>query len=413
MTQTPGSNDYILTICQSADAPTWTELASHKFPLGWANPALRTHAKARDVKIVKPDWGKAQLTALGEREAEMDRCIVGTWLGHAGVLVEMPLEGSVGPTGLSKKKRLWMLFDPIFSMRAGPTQWTGPKRLRESPCQVDNLPGCDAVLISHNHYDHLDVSSVTAVLKRFPRARYFVPLGNKKWFIETGVPEELVYELDWWGSREFYPEEFNEGLPDGATDETRIRFTCVPAQHNSGRAGIDWATTLWCGWAVEQFVGVKAEDQNTSKATRKGAIYHAGDTGYRKSAQSKVVCPAFDEIGKKLGPFDFSFIPIWRGGTLGFVSNFGLRLSHNDIPSTLHGSPTDAVAIHKDVKSLNTVGVHFGTFIGSEDESHEAIIEFSEACERNGVRVLEDLEQGEHGRAGTLDIGGSLIVKIL
>jgi N-acyl-phosphatidylethanolamine-hydrolysing phospholipase D len=398
----------------SADLPTWAELASNPFPLGWALSELQSNPKVRDVKVVRPDWGEAHLGAL-----LTDRWIVATWLGHAAVLVQMPLEGTLAAGGLvggpaGEKKRLWMLFDPMFSTTAGPTQWTGPRRFRETPCQVADLPGCDVVFVSHNHYDHLDFSSIVAILKRFPQARYFVPLGNKSWFIETGVPEELVNELDWWQDREFRPEDFGHQPPQ---DETRIKVTCVPAQHNSGRAGRDAGSTLWCGWAVEQFVRSKeevekVEGRSTSRATRKGAIYHAGDTGYRRSAKSDVVCPAFKEIGKKLGPFDLSFIPIWRGGTLGFVSYLGLRLSHDDVPSTLHGSPTDAVAIHRDVKSRNTIGVHFGTFIGSENESHEAIIEFGEACDEAGVRSLDDRVEGDHGRAGTLDIGGSLVVEI-
>lgn len=387
----------------SADAPTWTELAQQPFPIGWAMPALHTHAKAREVRVVQPDWGQVQLEVLAaERGVERNQCVVGTWLGHAGTLVAMPLEGQ-------SEERLWMLFDPIFSARAGPTQWTGPRRLRDSPCQVADLPGCDVVFISHNHYDHLDLTSILTLLKRFPTARYFVPLGNKSWFIETGVPEEFVFELDWWDERTFRPEDFGYQPPQREVAETQVRFTCVPAQHTSGRAGMDWGSTLWCGWVVEQFVTSKVEGQS---ASRKGAIYHAGDTGYRRSARSDIVCPAFKEIGKRLGSFDLSFIPIWRGGTLGFVSSLGLRLSHRDMPSTLHGSPADAVAIHRDVKSRNTVGIHFGTFVGAENESYEAVIEFAEACEEHGVRSLDDDVEGESGRAGTLDIGASLVVEI-
>ena len=407
----------------SADAPTLAELASQPFPLQWSTPLakLRTNPKAREVKVVKPDWGKASLKKKG---VERESCIVGTWLGHAGALVEMPLEGAQGmalvggligdPAG-RQKKSLWMLFDPIFSTRAGPTRWSGPRRINKSPCQVGDLPGCDLVFISHNHYDHLDLSSIEALLKRFPMARYVVPLRNKSWFIETGVQQDMIHELDWWENHGFWPEDFGHEPPPEAKDEARLRVTCVPAQHNSGRTGIDGGSTLWCGWTVEQFVSSKAknlDDQSTPKTTRKGAIYHAGDTGYRRSAKSEVACPVFEEIGNELGPFDLSFIPIWRGGSLGVVSYLGLRLSHHDLPSTLHGSPTDAVAIHADVKSRNTVGIHFGTFVGSENETYEAIIEFGEACEQSGVRSLEEPLKGEQGSAGTLDIGGSLAVEI-
>jgi len=97
---------------------------------------------------------------------------------------------------------------------------------------------------------------------------------------------------------------------------------------------------------------------------------------------------------------------------MGLISYLGLRLAHHDVPSTLHTSPTDAVSLHRDVRSRNTVAIHFGTFIGSENESCEATIEFGEASDEQGVRSLEDPEEGENGRAGTLDIGASLAVEI-
>ena len=80
--------------------------------------------------------------------------------------------------------------------------------MKASPCQVGDLPGCDAVFISHNHYDHLDLGTIEAVLQRFPRCRYFVPLGNKSWFVQVGVAAELVIELDWWAEQEFEVEDF-------------------------------------------------------------------------------------------------------------------------------------------------------------------------------------------------------------
>jgi hypothetical protein len=92
----------------------------------------------------------------------------------------------------------------------------------------------------------------------------------------------------------------------------------------------------------------------------------------------------------------------------------GVRLSHHDIPTAFHGSPTDAAAIHLDTKSRNTIGIHFGTFVGSENETCEATIELAEACHERGIQGLEDdSEEKGQGRAGTLDIGASLVVKLL
>ena len=266
-------------------------------------------------------------------------------------------------------------------------------------------------MISHNHYDHLDLASIDALIKKFPKAKFFVPLGNKTWVCALGVSSDLVFELDWYQNREFSVQDFGFTTSESASEDTLLRFTSVPAQHNSGRGALDQGTTLWCGWIIEQLL-VSKDEAETSKAKRRGAIYHAGDTGYRRTAKSEAVCPVFKDIGQRFGPFDLSFIPIWRGGTLGFISHFGLRLSHNDIPSALHASPDDAIDIHKDVKSHNTVAIHFGVFVGSENESLEAIMEFEEGREDRGVGRLDESTEHENGRAGIIDIGGSLAVEI-
>ncbi|KUJ12962.1 Metallo-hydrolase/oxidoreductase [Mollisia scopiformis] len=408
----------------SAEKPTWSELLTISNPLSWYNNHdLHKDERAREIKVVQPDWG---ISSPKNRGLKQENCIVGTWLGHAGVMVELPLEGvrnasmSRASTGswpslpTQRKPSLWVLFDPIFSMRAGPTQYTGPSRMKPSPVQAADLPACDAVVISHNHYDHLDLVSIKAILLRFPKCKFFVPLGNKTWLTATGVPSEQINEMDWWSDLEFSPRDFGFEVEENDMDSTVLKFTCVPAQHNSGRGTLDQGSTLWSGWVIEQFLHPKIEesDKLVVRRTRKGGIYHAGDTGYRRTAKSEEVCPIFEEIGKKLGPFDLSFIPIWRGGTLSFISYIGLRLSHQEIPSAFHASPADAIDIHKVVKSKNTVGVHFGTFIGSVNESYEATIEFDEAREKQGVAKLEDSSQAEHGRAGLIDIGESIAIEI-
>lgn len=120
----------------SAEAPTWAELLEGKFPLGWYDKLGDKHPGTRDVKVVAPDWGAS---VLKERGLSRDRCIVGTTLGHAGAITELPLEGTAGENG--KKKSFWVVYDPIFSSRAGPTQYTGPQRMKSPPCQVTDLPG--------------------------------------------------------------------------------------------------------------------------------------------------------------------------------------------------------------------------------------------------------------------------------
>lgn len=266
-------------------------------------------------------------------------------------------------------------------------------------------------MISHNHYDHLDLSTIAAISTKFPKAKYFVPLGNKNWLRSLGVAENLVYELDWWQNREFSVQDFGHTTSKSSSEDIMLRFTCIPAQHNSGRGALDQGATLWSGWVLEQLL-VSKDDAEASRTRRKGAIYHAGDTGYRRTAKSTAVCPIFKEIGLRFGSFDLSFIPIWRGGSLGFISQLGLRLSHNDIPSALHATPVDAIDIHKDVMSRNTVAIHFGTFVGSEDESLEAIMEFEEGREDRHVLSLNDEETDERGRTGIIDIGASFAVEI-
>ncbi|KAG9247763.1 Metallo-hydrolase/oxidoreductase [Calycina marina] len=340
----------------SANPPSWTELLLQgTFPLGWYDDLTKRHPETRDIKVVAPDWGAAVLKASGLSRQE---CVVGTTLGHAGAIVELPLGGTAKHG--EAKKSLWILYDPIFSRRAGPTQYTGPGRMRPSPCQVSDLPGCDVIMISHNHYDHLDLATIETLLKKFPKAIYFVPLGNKRWLCSLGVKEARVQELDWWQNREYSVQDFGyEGFSTFSQD-VLLRFTCVPAQHNSGRD----------------------------------------------------VCPVFKEIGQKFGPFDLSFIPIWRGGTLGFISNIGLRLSHNDIPTTFHTSPLDAIDIHKDVQSRNTVAVHFGTFIGSQNESLESIMEFEEARDKRNVLALDAQSPDDRDRAGCINIGASFAARM-
>lgn len=179
----------------SAQPPTWGELASSKFPLAWAHAHLHSHPLARAVKVVQPDWGRGADGGKGKGKGK-GREMVGTWLGHAAAFVEMPW---MGEDAAGEPASLKLLFDPIFSQRAGPTQYTGPGRLTPSPCQVEDLPGCDAVFISHNQsvvsvrlshrprrltrvdsrsYDHLDLATIQSIFKRFPTAHFFVPLGT-------------------------------------------------------------------------------------------------------------------------------------------------------------------------------------------------------------------------------------------
>lgn len=343
-----------------------------------------------DITVVKPDWGKSALHAADANG--LKEYFIATWLGHAGALVEMPnpVSSSSSYRQAAAHDSVYLLFDPIFSTRAGPNQWIGPARYRETPCTAQDLPGCDAVFISHNHFDHLDLPSVTSIAKAFPDTRWFVPLGNKKWMVDSGVQADKVVERDWW-------QEF-----DLEVRKHTLRVTCVPAQHHSARAAFDKCQTLWCGWVMERIVDSK----------QSGSIYHAGDTGYRRLQNSPETCPAFKEIGDKFNGFDLSFIPIWRGGTLGLISFWGLKLNQSAIAAVHHAYPKDGIEIHKDVKSKNTIPIHFGTFVGSANESQEGIEEFREACALQKIARFSEVDAG-NGRADLLNIGASTVIEIV
>ncbi|MDN5764791.1 MAG: MBL fold metallo-hydrolase [Humibacillus sp.] len=177
-----------------------------------------------------------------------------TWYGHATTVVE--IDGAR------------FLLDPVFSDRASPVGLTGPHRLHPAPGQIEDLPSIDAVLISHDHYDHLDEPSI-AVLEAVHRPRYVVPLGVDAHLLAWGVPRERIIALDWFDDVEV----------------SGIRLTCTPARHNSGR-GFTEAQTLWAGWAM--------------RGPAHGA-YFAGDSG---------PSGCFTEIGARLGPFDLTIIPV-------------------------------------------------------------------------------------------------------
>ncbi|RWS19563.1 N-acyl-phosphatidylethanolamine-hydrolyzing phospholipase D-like protein, partial [Leptotrombidium deliense] len=182
-----------------------------------------------------------------------------TWLGHATVLVQMD-----GVT---------LITDPIFSERASPSQVIGPRRYRDPPCSVHDLPSnLDAVIISHNHYDHLDLNTVTLLNARYGTdLRWFVPLGLGYWFEQVSI--ENVVELDWWEE-------------NCVPDKNDVSFVFTPSQHWSKRTLNDDNKSLWGSWSI---IGPKHR------------FFFAGDTGY---------CPVFKEIGRLYGPFTVAAIPI-------------------------------------------------------------------------------------------------------
>eukprot|EP00904_Undaria_pinnatifida_P012374 jgi/Undpi1/8267/HiC_scaffold_25.g10736.m2 len=244
-----------------------------------------------------------------------------TWIGHATILVQID--------GLN------VLTDPMFSDRASANQMVGPKRFTPPAMSVADLPPIDVVLLSHNHYDHLDSGSVKAV---GDSPLWIVPSGLKGVLGKMGAKH--CVELSWWEEVEV------EGFL-GA-----VRFASTPAQHWSTRLVWDRNTSLWCGFAV---------------AGSRERFYFAGDTAY---------CPVFGKIGERYGPFDLAALPIGAHEPAWFMKD-------------QHCSPDEAVKIHQDLGAKRSFAVHWGTFPLAADRYADAPRELVEACRARGIKSSE------------------------
>ena len=229
-----------------------------------------------------------------------------TWIGHATALVQA--------NGLN------VLVDPIFSERASPVQIFGPKRAQPPGVAMADLPHIDAVLISHNHYDHLDRNSVAQLDEKAKAAgkttQFFVPLGLKAWF--NGIGIDSVVELDWWEHQSV------QG----------VEFHLTPVQHWSARSINDRSATLWGGWAV---LGPDFH------------WYYAGDTGYSRDFADTAKQFASRQTAALGGGFDLALVPIGAYEPRWFMSQ-------------QHVNPMESVRIHQDVGAKRSIGVHWGTF---------------------------------------------------
>jgi N-acyl-phosphatidylethanolamine-hydrolysing phospholipase D len=158
-----------------------------------------------------------------------------TWLGHACYYVEFP-------SGLR------VLFDPVFENRCSPFSFFGPARYTKVPCEIEDIPIIDAVVISHSHYDHLSHPSVLRIKEKHPNCQFFAPLGNKVWFDKCGIANAT--ELDWWEGKELKLSKTDSSAGDGP-EEIVATISCLPCQHQSGRTLFDRNHTLWASWSVE------------------------------------------------------------------------------------------------------------------------------------------------------------------
>lgn len=242
-----------------------------------------------------------------------------------------------------------ILTDPVWSERTSPFTFAGPRRRRNPGIRFEDLPPIDFVLLSHNHYDHLDV----ATLRRLDNEHepgIVTPLGVQALLQGKGIAGSG--DVDWW---------------DEKTLTSRVKIQALPAQHFSGRGMLDRDASLWCGYLLV-IDGVK--------------IYFAGDTGYNDTT--------FKDIGKKIGPVDLSIIPIGAYKPEWFMSS-------------IHVSPYNAVCIHVDVQSKLSVPSHYGTFPLADDGREEPVKELRAALAQQGVHApaFQVVAEGKFIEIGT------------
>lgn len=199
-----------------------------------------------------------------------------------------------------------ILTDPVWSEYASPFQWIGPKRMRPPGISLDALPQIDLILLSHNHYDHLDLPTLKILHKKH-QPQIVCPLGVDLFLRKKGF--NSLNTLDWWETISW----------------SGLQITSAPSQHFSARGMFDRDRTLWCGFVIQ---------------AEKLKIYYVGDTGYGD---------IFQEIGERLGPFDLSIIPIGAYHPRWFMS-------------PIHCDPAQAIQIHHDIRSNQSIACHYGTF---------------------------------------------------
>jgi N-acyl-phosphatidylethanolamine-hydrolysing phospholipase D len=256
-----------------------------------------------------------------------------TWVGHTSFLIQMD--------GLN------VLTDPMWSDRASPVQFAGPRRWVPPAVDFDRLPPIDAVILSHDHYDHLDSATVSRLAARYPAAKWFVPLGLAEFLRRRGADD--ITESDWWHESRL----------------ENIALTCVPAQHFSGRTVGRRNTTLWCGWTLR------------STAV---SLFFAGDTALH---------PEFEAIAARCGPFDLAILPIGAYEPRWFMG-------------AVHMNPEDCVDAVRQLdvaqqgRRLVMVASHWGTFKLTDEPMNEPPERMRQVWTSAG-RPREDLRVMRHG----------------
>ncbi len=263
-------------------------------------------------------WTEIKETSYGEKPtANIHDGIKITFVNHSTFLIQV--------NGVN------ILTDPVWSERTSPFSFAGPKRMKQPGIRFEDLPRIDYVIISHNHYDHLDINTLKSIFK-IHQSKIITPLGVKSFLDNNQI--STATDLDWW---------HEISLSDS------LSIQSVPAQHFSGRGISDRDATLWAGYVIKN---------------HQGNIYFAGDTGYNPVT--------FKEIGERCAPITVALIPIGAYKPAWFMS-------------PIHCSPAEAVQIHFDVKASQSIATHFGTFPLADDGEHEPVTELAEALKQSNL----------------------------
>jgi len=288
------TNGFVNPLVKGNHGSLWSFLKARFRSGKWAkyDPERYTVPTATPAPVTTGNPGSGNATA--------------TWIGHSTMLVQ--------------HKGVNVLTDPVFSQYASPVGFAGPKRITQPALEIDKLPPIDVVVVSHDHYDHLDTWSIKR-LGNHPM--YFVPLGIRDWMIGKGIKGERVVELDWWQSTAVQ------------INGEQLRVTATPTQHFSGRGLFDRDKRLWASWAIEW---------------SNFGLWFGGDTGYNDQQ--------FREIGSRIGQIDMGIIPIGAYDPEWFMG-------------TVHVNPEDAVRIHQDIGARHSIGIHWGAFLLTAEEVDE------------------------------------------